>query len=314
MDVKFLLKKQNVAALSASLKSVAKLPIFVLNNDTNVHNMDNLSWQSTAGLKLHAQCWSPSTPAKAVVALVHGMGEHIGRYEHVAQFFNNRGIALLAYDQQGHGQSEGARGNIVSAASLLDDVGLLLAEAQKRFRGKPVFLYGHSMGGNAVLNFALRNQPAVAGIIATSPWIQLAFRPSAIKVWAGRLVNRLAPTLSLTNELDTLYLSHDPEVVKAYNADPLVHNKITAGGGVVLLDLAQKLNTIIAALNAPLLITHGSDDHLTSEPASLAFALRAKGDVTFREWPGMYHELHNETEKEVYLNFLHEWMTEKGRF
>jgi acylglycerol lipase len=293
------------------MKSVAKLPIFVLNNDTNEHFMDNLSWQSATGLKLHAQCWTPPTPVKAVIALVHGMGEHIGRYEHVAHFFNKNGIAVMAYDQQGHGKSEGARGHIVSAASLLDDVGLLLAEVQKRFPGKPVFLYGHSMGGNAVLNYALRNQPAVAGVIATSPWIQLAFKPQAIKVWAGRWVKRLVPSLSLSNDLDTLFLSHDPEVAKAYNADPLVHNKITAGGGVVLLDLALNLDKAVASLNAPLLITHGSDDHITSEPASRAFAMRAKGDVAFREWPGQYHELHNELIKDVYLNFLYSWMTEK---
>lgn len=293
------------------MKSVAKLPIFVLNNDTIEHFMENLSWKSAAGLKLHAQCWTPSTPAKAVVALVHGMGEHIGRYEHVARFFNQQGFAVLAYDQQGHGKSEGARGHIVSAASLLDDVGLLLEEAGKRFPGKPVFLYGQSMGGNAVLNFALRNKPAVAGIIATSPWIQLAFKPPSIKVWAGRLVNRLTPTLSLANELATQYLSRDPAVVKAYNEDPLVHRKITAGGGVVLLGMAQNLDKTVAELGVPLLITHGSGDKITSHAASYAFAMRAKGDVTFREWPGMYHELHNEPEKDVYLNFLYSWMVEK---
>ncbi|MCC6412429.1 MAG: lysophospholipase [Saprospiraceae bacterium] len=273
--------------------------------------MDNLSWQSATGLKLHAQCWAPSMPVKAVVALVHGMGEHIGRYEHVAQFFNQKGIAVIAYDQQGHGKSEGTRGHIVSVTSLLDDVGKLLGEVEKRFPGKPVFLYGHSMGGNAVLNFALLNKPKVAGIIATSPWIQLAFKPSTIKVLAGRLVNRISPTLSLVSGLDTQFLSHDPAVVKAYNEDPLVHGKISAGGGVVLLDLAQKLDTAVAELGSPLLLTHGSGDKITSHAASYQFALRAKGDVTFREWPGLYHELHNELEKESYLNFLYAWMVEK---
>lgn len=273
--------------------------------------MENLSWQSATGLKLHAQCWTPTTPPKAVIALVHGMGEHIGRYEHVAQFFNGQGVAVLAYDQQGHGKSEGARGHLVSATSLLEDVGLLLQEAAKRFPGKPVFLYGQSMGGNVVLNHALRYKPTIAGVIATSPWIQLAFKPPALKVLAGRLVSRISPALSLASGLDTQFLSHDPAVVKAYNEDPLVHGKISAGAGVVLLDLAQNLDTAVAELSTPLLITHGSGDKITSHAASYQFALRAKGDVTFREWPGLYHELHNEPEKDTYLNFLYGWIFEK---
>jgi alpha-beta hydrolase superfamily lysophospholipase len=276
--------------------------------------MDNLSWTGTSGLTLHAQCWSANHPPKAVIALVHGAGEHIGRYAHVAHFFNERNIALMGYDQQGHGQSGGRRGHIVSADSLLNDAGLLLDAVHQRFPGVPVFLWGHSMGGNVALNYLLRKKTTLAGAVISSPWIQLAFRPPAVKVWAGKLVSRLAPALSLANGLDTGFLSRDPEVVKAYEADPLVHDKVTAGGGTLLMHLAEYLDTAVADLPLPLLLVHGSADKITSAEATRAFALRAKGDVTFREWPGLYHELHNEPEKETYLRFVFEWMAEKGKW
>jgi alpha-beta hydrolase superfamily lysophospholipase len=268
-------------------------------------------WKNNEGLKLHAVEWPVRNP-KAVIALVHGQGEHIGRYRHVAAWYNERGIAVVGYDQQGHGRSEGVRGHAKRLESLLDDVGLLLEKTRAEYPGTPLFLYGHSMGGNIALNYALRRQPDLTGLIATGPWIRLAFEAPAIKVLIGRMLRRIAPKLTLPNGLATGSLSRNPEVVKAYEQDPLVHDKISAAAGIDLMEGAAWLNRYSGLFTMPALLMHGGDDKITSPPATAELAGRTGPDVTHREWPGLYHEIHNEKEQEQVFEFALDWM--RGRF
>ena len=125
--------------------------------------------QAPDGIQFYFQGWQPETPPKAVVCLVHGLGEHSGRYAHVAAALNDAGYALLGFDLRGHGKSGGPRGHTPSYETLMDDIGRLLAEAAHRYPGRPQFLYGHSLGGNLVLNYALRRKPGIGGVVATSP-------------------------------------------------------------------------------------------------------------------------------------------------
>lgn len=275
--------------------------------------MEELTWKNAEGISLHAVHWPVDGP-KAVIALVHGQGEHIGRYHHLARWFNARGVAVLGFDQQGHGKSGGKRGHVAHLDAYLDDIGLLLGEARRLYPGLPLFLYGHSMGGNLTLNYVLRRRPdGLAGLIATGPWIRLAFEAPALKVAAGRLLRRLMPTISLPTGLAAHFLSHDTAVVQAYKTDPFVHDQLSAAAGLALLEGGAWLDGYAGNSPVPLLLMHGGADKITSAPATRALAGRLQGDVTFREWADLYHEIHNEKEQEQVFDFTIAWMERDSR-
>ena len=184
-------------------------------------------WKTKDGLGLYGQGWTPLGESKAVVCLIHGIGEHSSRYRHVAAFLNQNGYTLLAFDHRGHGKSEGPRGHFPSYETVMLDIKTHLKHAGERFQNKPVILYGHSMGGNLVLNYELRYMPQIAGVIATAPMLRLSFKPSIVKELLAKCLIRFWPTLSLPSGLDTKDISRDPEVVKKYDEDPLTHGRIT---------------------------------------------------------------------------------------
>lgn len=259
------------------------------------------------GLRLHAREWLPSGEPRAVLCLVHGHGEHSGRYEHVARFLNHAGCGLLAMDLRGHGRSAGQRGHVGSYDLLLADIAVLLDEAARRHPDLPRFLYGHSMGGNLVLNCALRRGDVLSGIIASAPMLRTAFDPPAWKDLLGRLMIRLWPAMPLRSGLETEALSRDPEVVHAYREDPLVHDRVTPRF-LEVLEAGRWTLQRAADLSLPLLLMHGDADRITSAQASVQFAARAGCGCTLQIWPGLYHEIHNEPEKGQVLSRVTEWL------
>jgi alpha-beta hydrolase superfamily lysophospholipase len=270
---------------------------------------NTLEWISSDGIKIFGKYWPVEQP-RAVLHIVHGMGEHIQRYEAVAAFYNQAGIAVMGNDHRGHGLSDGKRGHIPNFTVLLDEVDHLLEESNKLFPGVPRFLFGQSLGGNVVLNYALRRKPALAGVIASSAWIQLAFRPDAISLMAGKLLKKLYPTFTQPTKLNPMHLSTDPEVGRIYQADPLVHDRITAAMGTEMLDAADYLDQYSGDFPVPLLLMHGNEDQIISYDAAQQFAERVSGDVTFVPWEGLYHELHNEIRREEVLNTSLQWITD----
>ncbi|MDO8366884.1 MAG: lysophospholipase [Saprospiraceae bacterium] len=272
--------------------------------------MEQLHWINAEGLQLYAANWSVNNP-RAVIALVHGQGEHIGRYDFVARWFNEHGIALIGYDQQGYGRSQGKRGHAINLDVLLNDIGLLLEKTCHMYPNLPVFLLGQSMGGGLVLNYVTRRKPELAGLIALAPWIRLAFEAPALKIVAGKILKRFMPTLTLPTGLAAHFLSHEEAVVKAYKSDPLVHDKLSAAAGIALLEAAKWLDLWAGEFNIPVLLQHGGDDKITSADATRRFFERAKGDVTHREWAGLYHEIHNEKEKEEVHEYTLKWIESK---
>ena len=273
--------------------------------------MNELSWKNAQGLDLFAAEWPVKKPV-AVLALIHGQGEHIGRYKRLAEWYNQHGIAVIGYDHQGYGRSAGKRGHAKNLQVLLDDIGLLLDEARARYPGVPLFLYGHSMGGGLALNYVARRNPEIAGLIATGPWIRLAFEAPGVKVIAGKILRKFMPTLSLPTGLAAHFLSHDSAVVKAYQEDPLVHDQLSAGAGISLMEGAEWLNRFSGAFSIPVLLMHGGDDKITSPAATRDFSGRVKGDVSHREWPGLYHEIHQEKEQEEVFAHTLDWMKKQG--
>ena len=269
--------------------------------------MKELSWENRKGIKLDAQEWPVKSP-KAVIALVHGQGEHIGRFDHVAKWFNFHDVAVIGSDLQGYGKSGGLKGHADSLDDFLDDIGLLLENAKQAYPKTPVFLYGHSMGGSLVLNYTIKRDPVIAGLIVTSPWIRLAFEPPALKVIAGKILRRFIPRLTLPTGLAAHFISHDEKVVAAYKSDPYVHDKLSTSTGVAILEMGEWLDKFSGVFSIPVLLMHGSGDKITSAPATKEFYERLAGEVTYKEWKDLYHEMHNEPEKEDLFSFTFDWM------
>lgn len=265
-------------------------------------------WQARDGLQLYARGFSPANTPRAIVTLIHGHGDHSGRYDHVAEAFCAAGYALLTFDLRGHGISDGQRGHTPSFDAIMDDIADFMAQSVRRFAGLPQFLYGHSLGGNLAINYVLLRNPDLAGAIITGPWLRLAFEPPPAKITLGRMMDRISPAFTQPSGLDTAGISRDPRVVSAYVSDPLVHDKITARSflafytsGIWALDHAEDWQM-------PMLLMHGGADRLTSPVASQAFAEKAGKNVTFRLWPGLFHEIHNEPEQVDVIRAMTDWM------
>lgn len=269
-------------------------------------------------LTLKIKSWEVAQP-RAVICLVHGFGEHAGRYAHTGQFFNEQGITLVAFDLRGHGTSEGKRGHAPSFDAYLDDIQLFTHTINELYKNTPIFLYGHSMGGNLVLNYFLKRGPhpdgeagsVFKGIITTGPWIRLAFEPKPFMITLGKMMRSIYPSFTQPSGLIEAHVSKDPVIVEKYINDPLNHSSITASAGMGLTEAAAFLNTYEGTLSLPTLIMHGDEDLFTSQPASEAFAKRVKGDVTYKKWEGMYHEIHNEPDKMTVLNYTLDWINRK---
>ncbi|MEK7255677.1 MAG: lysophospholipase [Bacteroidota bacterium] len=270
----------------------------------------DFQWKTADSLAIHAQHWEVDEPT-AVVCIVHGLGEHMGRYEHVAAFFAQHQIASFAYDRRGHGKSEGKRGDAPDLETLLDEIETLLVFAKQAYPAKPLFLYGHSLGGNLALNFVLRRKPNIQGVIATGSWIRLPKPPTAFLLGFARLMRRVFPALTQPNGLVLKYLSKDPKVVEAYANDPLVHNRISVRMGLAMLEAANWLDEFSGEMPVPTLIMHGGEDKITDPAGSEAFAKRVSGHVSWKRWEGLFHEIHNEPEQAEVMEYIMVWMKEK---
>lgn len=269
---------------------------------------DEFKFKTFDGLQLFGQSWQPESQPQAVICLVHGLGEHSGRYTHVAAQITQAGYTLISFDLRGHGKSEGPRGHTPSYEALMQDISSLLEVANKQFPQLPSFLYGHSLGGNLVLNYVLRYKPQLKGVIVTDPWLCLAFKPSASKIILGKIANKIYPSFSQSSGLDTKALSHDSEVVHAYENDPLVHDHISARMFIGIYQSGQWALEHALEFPLPLLLMHGGADKIISIEASKEFANKIPEKCTFKIWDGLYHEIHNEPEKEEVFKFLIDWL------
>lgn len=266
------------------------------------------NWRTRDGINIFAKIWKPENDPQAVICLVHGMGEHCSRYQHLADYYTKKGYAIIANDHRGHGKSDGKRGHCPTYSVFMDEISRLLEEAESRFPGKPVFLYGHSLGGNLVLNFLLKHKPKIQGVVVTSPWIRLAFAPPAFMIMLGKVARKIAPSFSQSSKLDTKHLSHDKQVIDKYINDPLIHDKISSEMGMAVMDAGEWLLSKPTTVDIPLLIMHGTGDQITSADATTEFSKLVTGDVTLKLWEGMYHETHNEVDHLQVFDFTTQWL------
>jgi alpha-beta hydrolase superfamily lysophospholipase len=253
---------------------------------------------------------SPGENVRAVVAFVHGLGEHINRYEHWADLFLKENIAFTGIDLPGHGRSEGRRGYIKSFRQLDEMINVLLDTCRKTFPGIPVYLYGHSLGGGVVLNYLLRNNPRIKGAIVTSPWLRLSYEPPRSKVVLASVMKNIVPGLVQPSGLNVEHISHEAEVIEKYKSDPLVHDKISVSLFDAAMSAAAYSLEHAADLKIPVLLMHGGDDLITSPEGSRAFADKSS-KVELKIWEGGYHELHNELLCDDLFRYIISWMARK---
>jgi alpha-beta hydrolase superfamily lysophospholipase len=259
------------------------------------------------GQVLRGMIQIPKENLKAVIIFVHGIGEHIHRYDHWAELFNKEGIGFTGVDLPGHGRSDGNRGDIKSYSLLGEMLDILLKSCNQTFPGCPVYIYGHSLGGGIVLDYLLRKSPKVKGAIVTSPYLRLAFEPPKIKLVIASVMKYLLPGLIQPTGLNADHLTHDKEIVEKYKTDPLVHGKISVRLFDSSLASAKYSLAHASELIIPVLLLHGSDDLLTSPDGSREFAGRSDM-VDLKIWDGGYHELHNEPFKEEVFKYIMDWI------
>ncbi|MGE5458208.1 MAG: lysophospholipase [Methanococcaceae archaeon] len=269
-------------------------------------------WKTSDGLKIFAQLWKPQGEIKAVICLVHGLGEHSSRYKKLPEKLTSQGYALRGFDQRGHGKSEGRRGYTPSYELMLENITLLLQEARKRIPNTPLFLYGHSMGGNLVINYALRKKPDIKGVIVTGPWLKLTHPPGYLLFKAAKFLNRFFPTFRTYNGIKPAELSHDKKRIGEIEEDKYLHPWIAARTFMGVHDAGCFALQHAAEFNYPILIMHGGADNVTSVEASREFAEKVKQNCTFKVWEGLYHEIHNEPRNgEIFAAAL-EWLNRQN--
>jgi alpha-beta hydrolase superfamily lysophospholipase len=251
--------------------------------------------------------WSSEEP-KAVIVLVHGLSDHAGRYHHVGVFFAESGYAVIIPDLRGHGRSFGKRGHFPSFDRIMEDITLFVAEARRRHPRLPVILYGHSMGGNLVLNYLIRKNPVVSAAVVTSPWLRLNFKTPLYKFILATLVNTVLPSMTQLDGIIPSYLSHDEETGRKYMADPLVHHRISVRTYLEISHAGEYALRHADKVSCPLLLMHGTADLLTSFSATKEFSEKVNTRLTFKGWEGLFHELHNEFEKEAVMGFIKDWV------
>ena len=266
---------------------------------------------SISGKRIQAYRY-PCKDAKAMVVLLHGMGEHAVRYERtVVPAMLKASFMVVSFDQFGHGRSEGKRGHHKGFELLLDSVDRIIALQTSEAENIPVILYGHSMGGNVAVNYALRRPGSIDRLVLTSPFLRLAFDPPSWKLKMGEILLNLAPGITMSNELDTNALSRDPEEIAAYERDSLVHDRVSPAYSVALIATGEWAISHAASIKIPTLIVHGNADRITSHEASKEFVFRAGIKAEYLEVDQGYHELHHDLDKINTMNKIIKWMINK---
>ncbi len=263
---------------------------------------------SSDGLKLYYIISKVENPV-AVVCILHGHGEHIGRYAHVMQYLSEKRVASIGFDFRGHGQSEGRRGHMPSMDAILADVEESLKFVRVNYLDVPMFLFGHSFGGCVALNYVLKKPVLeLQGFIASSPWLALAFEPPNWKVKLGKFMAKIFPRLTLASELNPEHLSKDQKVAENYQSDPHVHNKISAGFFNETVAGGKYVSANVGNIKLPGLVYHGNQDQIISfETTSLA--VEKSNQIQFQELDGVFHEPHNDEEKEEVFGLIDAWIS-----
>lgn len=263
------------------------------------------------GCALFRRSWLPENPARALL-VVHGLGEHSGRYEGFAAWFAERGCAVHAYDHRGHGRSGGPRCHVRRFSDLLDDLDRCLDQIRAEHPDLPIFLVGHSMGGLIVAALAVERGPRVAGAVMSGAALAVDGSLSRARDFAVRGLSAVVPRLSFPAGLDPNGLSRDPEVVRVYLDDPWVHRRLTVSLAAGLASASRRTAAAGARVGIPLLILHGEADPICPVEASRKFHAQVSVPGTrLHVYPRLRHEIFNEPERATVFRHLLDWIDER---
>jgi alpha-beta hydrolase superfamily lysophospholipase len=272
------------------------------------------TFEGTGGLQLFSQSWRPvGEEPKAALIVVHGLRDHSSRYAELAEHLVGQGFAVHAFDLRGHGHSEGVRVQIDSFDEYLTDLGIFLERVRRQEAGRPVFLFGHSMGGAIVTLFTLEKKPDVQGMVLSAPALKPGADVSGALIATTKVIGGVLPNLKVL-ELDPKQFSRDPAVVKENETDPLIFQQ--GGPARTASRLLGALNTIserMEEVSTPVLVMHGTGDTVTDPEGSKALVQRASSkDKTLKLYDGLYHDLLHEPEKAQVLEDVTQWLKERG--
>jgi len=266
-------------------------------------------------LRLYVRRHEADRP-RAEIVLVHGFGEHSGRYAALTEHLIEAGYTVTAYDHRGHGQSEGLRGHVESFSEYEDDLDRIAGWVRSRAEDRVLLLIGHSMGGLVTLRYSARtesrNVRALAGAVISAPLIGVATPVPQHKLIIGLVAAKVAPRMRLDNEINSAVLSRDPEIGRAYAADPLVHRKVSARWYAEAVKAMREVVELAPRIKTPLLVMHGSADRLASVDATKRFYEQiGSADKELVVYEGWYHELFNEPDKYEVFNRVTSWLAKR---
>jgi alpha-beta hydrolase superfamily lysophospholipase len=270
------------------------------------------NFDGVGGVRIVYDVWTPDTPPRAVVVLSHGLGEYARRYDHVAQRFGDAGLVTYALDHRGHGRSGGKRMLVRHISEYTADFDTLVRIATREHHGLKCVVLGHSMGGGIVFAYGVERPDNYDMMVLSAPAVAAQELVSPLMIVAAKVLGALVPGLPV-QELDVAAISRDPAVVQAYNDDPLVyHGKVPAGVGRALLEVGETMPQRAPALTAPLLVVHGSDDRLIPVDGSRRLVeCVGSTDVELKVYPGLYHEVFNEPERDQVLGDVVAWILKR---
>ncbi len=261
------------------------------------------------GSRLYHQSWLPEGDPVAVLLIVHGLAEHSGRYMNVVNHFVPKGYAVYGIDHFGHGKSDGTRVYVQSFDDYLDPLAVFLEKLREWQPGKPIFLVGHSMGGLIAPLFVLKHRPDLPGMILSAPLAKIPQHISSLVITMSKLLSRIVPKLGV-EDIDAGTISRDPDVVRGYDEDPLVYRgKTTARLGAELLKGMQQVQAGAPKITMPVLIMQGGEDKLVDpDDGPLLHSLVGSSDKTLKIYPGLYHEIYNEPERDQVFADMEKWL------
>lgn len=267
-------------------------------------------WKSFDGLDLYALQWTVNEQSEAVVAFVHGHGDHCRRYDEWFSMLTARNISVLTFDYRGHGRSAGKRGVIRHFGDLLKDVTLLHEKAKELFPGVPVVLYGHSLGASIVLSYLLKSTSLPDLAIATSPWLQLNKPPGKFVLSLIKTGNRIAPFFTFKTGLHSSDFSTLDGFSEKREKDELVHNSISTRFFSEVEKEVQWIKNHFSEIETPLLLMQGADDRIMNVAATRKLYDRFPGQINYIEWEHSGHQLHNSERGGEVIEYIIEWIKE----
>jgi len=268
---------------------------------------------ATDGLRLYLRRHELEN-ARGEILIAHGFGEHSGRYGALTDHLVNHNYCVTAYDHRGHGLSDGLPGHVESFGEYDEDIAKIISSVRSRSQAKSLFLIGHSMGGLIALRYAARKSGTLTGAIVSAPLIEVAVPVPAHKLMIARVSARMAPRMRLDNEINPANLSRDPEVGRAYAADPLVNRKVSGKWFAEATRAMKEVAERASQITTPVLVMHGTEDKLASVDATKRLFERiGSSDKELVIYPGFYHELFNEPEKQEVFDRVTDWLDKRSQ-